>query len=83
MRDEKVTVTSFVANVGGLLGLCMGFSLVSVVEMLYFVIKEKICGFLVSFCKRCKRKNIQSPEERADDPIKLQAGNNRFITSSL
>lgn len=83
MRDEKVTVTSFVANVGGLLGLCMGFSLVSVVEMLYFVIKEKICGVLVSIFRKRKRKSIQSPEERADDPIKLQAGNNRFITSSL
>ncbi len=29
VRDEKMTRTSFVANVGGLLGLCMGFSLVS------------------------------------------------------
>ena len=25
VRDERMTVTSFVANVGGLLGLCMGF----------------------------------------------------------
>jgi len=33
VRDEKMTRTSFVANVGGLLGLCMGFSLVSVVEV--------------------------------------------------
>lgn len=29
VRDERMTRTSFVANVGGLLGLCMGFSLVS------------------------------------------------------
>jgi hypothetical protein len=28
VRDERMTRTSFVANVGGLLGLCMGFSLV-------------------------------------------------------
>jgi len=34
VRDEKMTRTSFVANVGGLLGLCMGFSLVSVVEVM-------------------------------------------------
>ena len=50
MRDEKVTVTSFVANVGGLLGLCMGFSLVSVVEMIYFCIKEKLFGVIDAIC---------------------------------
>ena len=85
VRDEKVTVTSFVANVGGLLGLCMGFSLVSVVEMLYFVIKEKICGVFITLFKKRKqkRKNIQSPEERGDDATMLQGGKNKIITSSL
>ena len=50
VRDEKVTITSFVANVGGLLGLCMGFSLVSVVEMVYFCIKEKLFGIIDALC---------------------------------
>ena len=40
IRDERMTRTSFIANVGGLLGLCMGFSLVSVVEILYFCAKR-------------------------------------------
>ena len=35
MRDQKIPVIAFVANTGGLLGLCMGFSLVSVFEVLY------------------------------------------------
>ena len=35
MRDEKITIISFVANTGGLLGLCMGFSLVSVFEIIF------------------------------------------------
>lgn len=35
MRDQKIPVIAFVANTGGLLGLCMGFSLVSVFEILY------------------------------------------------
>ena len=35
MRDEKIPIISFVANTGGLLGLCMGFSLVSVFEIMY------------------------------------------------
>ncbi|TRY72690.1 hypothetical protein TCAL_05397 [Tigriopus californicus] len=38
MRDEKIPVIAFVANTGGLLGLCMGFSLVSVFEVLYHLI---------------------------------------------
>lgn len=40
IRDESMTRTSFVANVGGLLGLCMGFSMVSIAEILYFVFKR-------------------------------------------
>ena len=27
MKDEKITKTAYIANSGGLLGLCMGFSL--------------------------------------------------------
>ena len=42
IRDERMTRTSFVANVGGLLGLCMGFSLVSVAEILYFCLKRNV-----------------------------------------
>ena len=78
-----MTVTRFVANVGGLLGLSMGFSLVSVVELLYFVIKEKVCGVFIALFKKRKRKNIQSPEEREDDATMLQGGKNKIITSSL
>ena len=36
-----MTRISFVANVGGLLGLCMGFSLVSAAEIVYFCCKRK------------------------------------------
>ncbi len=38
LRDQKIPVIAFVANTGGLLGLCMGFSLVSVFEIVYHVI---------------------------------------------
>ena len=47
MRDQKITVIAFVANTGGLLGLCMGFSLVSVFEIVYHVIGAAVkntCG---------------------------------------
>ena len=38
LRDQKIPIIAFVANTGGLLGLCMGFSLVSVFEVLYHLL---------------------------------------------
>ena len=35
-RDQKISIISFVAHTGGLLGLCMGFSLVSLFEIVYY-----------------------------------------------
>lgn len=35
---QKIPVIAFVANTGGLLGLCMGFSLVSLFEILYHIL---------------------------------------------
>ena len=36
-RDEQLTTISFLGNVGGLLSLCMGLSLVSIFEIFYHV----------------------------------------------
>ena len=38
LRDQKIPIIAFVANTGGLLGLCMGFSLVSVFEIIYHIL---------------------------------------------
>lgn len=35
-RSELFGITDFFANIGGLMGLCMGFSILSLVEFLYF-----------------------------------------------
>ena len=35
IRDERISSISYLGNVGGLLGLCMGFSLVSIFELFY------------------------------------------------
>ena len=35
-RDEQMTVLSFIGNAGGLLGLCMGLSLISVFEVFFY-----------------------------------------------
>ena len=39
-RDEKMPIISFVAHAGGLLGLCMGFSLVSLFEIAYYTLSS-------------------------------------------
>ena len=37
-RDEQMTIISFIGNAGGLLGLCMGLSMISLFEVLYYVV---------------------------------------------
>ena len=36
-RDVAMTWTNYVANTGGLLGLCIGFSLVSAIEIIFWL----------------------------------------------
>ena len=36
-RKEKIAVSSFVANIGGLLGLFLGFSFISFIEIIYLL----------------------------------------------
>ena len=36
-RQEKIAFSSFVANIGGLLGLFLGFSFISFIEILYLL----------------------------------------------
>ena len=48
VRDERMTRTSFVANVGGLLGLCMGFSLV--IELSSILILVSLTSLLNNTC---------------------------------
>jgi hypothetical protein len=37
-RDEQMSIISFLGNTGGLLGLCMGMSLVSIFEIVYHLL---------------------------------------------
>merc|ERR1719270_1101748 len=36
VRDEKTSWIGFLSNIGGLMGLCMGFSVVSFCELIYY-----------------------------------------------
>ncbi|CAF4916555.1 unnamed protein product [Pieris macdunnoughi] len=42
-KGEIFGLTEFLSNTGGLLGLCMGFSMMSVVELLYFLTLRVMC----------------------------------------
>ena len=36
-RDVAMTLTTYIANAGGLLGLCIGFSFISAIELLFLL----------------------------------------------
>ena len=37
LKQSKTSVIEFISQIGGLLGLCMGFSFISVVELIYWL----------------------------------------------
>lgn len=43
-RNELYGVTDFLANAGGLLGLFTGFSILSLVEILYYLTLRILCN---------------------------------------
>jgi hypothetical protein len=55
-RDELYGFVAIVSNIGGLLGLCMGFSMLSAVELLYFTAK-----YVASVC--CSRGSRAAPRQ--------------------
>ena len=61
-RDVAMPFITFVANSGGLLGLCIGFSFISAVELLYW-----ICCICNIGIKKLLNKNVvmQDPIEEA------------------
>ena len=61
MRDERIPVIWFVANCGGILGLCMGFSIVTVFEVIHYLIR-----FLIYLCQFPFRQNKNSHSGQND-----------------
>ncbi len=53
-RDEQISFISFLGNTGGLLGLCMGMSLVSIFEIVYHL----LCFFNDLFVKMVTPKTL-------------------------
>ena len=75
-KDERIPVIWFVANCGGILGLCMGFSIVTVFEVLHY-----ICQLIFRTCSRLvskgKTANNQQPHCRGSNT------ENNFVKQSL
>ena len=68
-KDEKITKTSYIANSGGLLGLCMGFSLISAAEILFHCFFGIYSAIYPSEKKKLRLKNqakIQQQQQRAE-----------------
>ena len=64
-RDVAIPFVTFVANSGGLLGLCIGFSFISAVELLYW-----ICCFCNIGIKKICKKNIVTQEAVEEEKIR-------------
>jgi hypothetical protein len=60
-RDVAMPFVTFVANSGGLLGLCIGFSFISLVELLYWI----CCICNIAKNKLLKKKVV--PEEPTEE----------------
>ena len=50
IRDVLITPLDFIGNVGGLLGLCMGFSILSLAEIFYHILAT-ILNFIFKYIK--------------------------------
>jgi len=86
LRDQKIPIISFVANTGGLLGLCMGFSLVSLFEIIYHVIgiilKRKTMNCAFTFKQVSKEQQQQQLSNQQTDVSALASDDRRYTASN-
>lgn len=64
-KSELIGFTEFLSNTGGLLGLFMGFSVISIIEIIYFL----------SLRPYCARKRLGLGDNNGIEEIKLPNGN--------
>ncbi len=43
-RDVSITFISYIGSLGGLLGLCLGFSFISLIEFVYHLLLNRVAG---------------------------------------
>ena len=52
IRDRQITFITFVGNTGGLVGLCLGLSFISLFEGIYHIFNFVASGFTLLFKSR-------------------------------
>ena len=72
-RDVAMSFVTFVANSGGLLGLCIGFSFISAVELLYWI----CCICNIGIKKLLNKKVV--PQEPIDEEKIEDTGMEMFL----
>ena len=80
-RDQKIPIIGFVANTGGLLGLCMGFSLVSAFEIVYHCMMT-LCWKSFHFYRRRTMRNSYQMQQELRGPALINNTNTK-ITSNV
>ena len=74
-RIETMTVVDFLAICGGIFGLFMGFSVLSIIELVYY-------PFLRLFCM-VRRMKEEEDEKRSDQPTKDADGTSIEIENQI
>jgi hypothetical protein len=80
-RDQKIPIIGFVANTGGLLGLCMGFSLVSAFEIIYHCMMTVCWKSFHLYRRQTMRKNV-APTASATETTQVQTISQTLTDSS-
>lgn len=63
-RSELFDQTAFIANCGGILGLFLGVSVISLAEIFYFCTLKPLCGYLQALRKRNNNKRMVRRKRR-------------------
>lgn len=67
-RSELYGQTDFLANCGGLLGLFMGVSVLSIVEVIYYCTLRLGCTLRIRNQRKRKQRNLVAPAEQTNLP---------------
>lgn len=80
IREEKTTIIQFVGSVGGLLGLFMGLSFISVIEILYMLL-DLLFNKLKKWLNITKAVQVES--QTTDNASRLRSQSNNTTVSSF
>ena len=76
-RERTMTWITWIANTGGLMGLCMGLSFVSVAEILYYL--ARLCGGCLGIGKDKEEKQVEELARNDPQLAKVSVGSNTIL----